>query len=207
MSKRFIIIKTINYQSSTYQLPIKTMHKCEGISESDYDTSPEAFAKGRARDEGNPMERTGILCFPSQNAVTLKLLKERQKLSAEDIKKLDLELHSFVNSRGYKWEAVQKFNRASGLYVHFKPGSHWYSIEFKYDGRDVFFEACYQMHNGVDYDSDGEEDKKLSSLVYVPFERLYPVQKGDTKVLTIEMYFDFVVKCLTMKVADHVYRR
>lgn len=182
----------------------------DSISPSDYDTSTEAFEKSNTREKdehSNPMERTSILCFPSQSAVTLELLKEREKLSPKQIEELDKVLAFFLANKGkFGFEQALQFNKVSGLYVNFKCGPHFYAIEFKFDGRDVFFEASYRMFNSRDYDSDDEEDKKMTSYVFVPFERLYPVKTPKGEVLTISMYFDFVVKCLTMKDADHVYR-
>lgn len=153
------------------------------------------------------MEQTQLLCF--QPGATVETIKSRQKLDDTKVKELNEILHIFCNTRKFDWVQVQQFNKISGLYVNFKYADRFYSIEFKYDGRDVFFEASFRMFNSDKYDSDDEDDKnKMSSYHFVPFERLYPTSCEDgTSKLTLDMYFDFVHKCITMDPYYHEYRK
>lgn len=153
------------------------------------------------------MDQTQILCF--QNNVTTNMIKERQNLDNAKFIELNHILHIFSNSKEFNWLNIQQFNKVSGLYVNFKCGDKFYAIEFKFDGRDVFFEASYKMFNSRDYDSDDEEDtSKMTSYHFVPFKRLYPV-KLDTGIneLTLDMYFNFVHHCITMNPFYHEYMK
>jgi hypothetical protein len=153
------------------------------------------------------MEQTQILCF--QPGVSLTVIKERQKMDDGKIAELNQILKFFSNSREFNYVNVQQFNKVSGLYVNFKCGDKFYSIEFKFDGKDVYFEASYRMFNSRDYDSDDEEDtSKLTSYHFVPFERLYPKKLNDGSCeLTLDMYFVFVHKCITMDPYYHEYKK
>lgn len=142
------------------------------------------------------MEQTQILCF--QPGVSVKTIKEQQKLDDAKSAELNQILNIFSNSREFNWLNIQQFNKVSGLYVNFKCAEHFYAIEFKFDGKDVFFEASFRMFNSKDFDSDDEEDNKMTSYHFVPFERLYPKKISDGKFeLTLDMYFDFVQHCIT----------
>jgi len=153
------------------------------------------------------MEQTQLLCF--QPGVSVKTIKERQKLDDAKVAELNHILNIFSNSRNFNWLNIQQFNKVSGLYVNFKYGDRFYAIEFKFDGKDVFFEASFRMFNSRDFDSDDEEDKnKMTSYHFVPFERLYPKKNSDgTYVLTLDMYFDFVHRCITMDPYYHEYKK
>jgi hypothetical protein len=153
------------------------------------------------------MEQTQLLCF--QPGVSVKTIKERQQLDDAKIAELNHILNIFSNNRNFNWLNVQQFNKVSGLYVNFKYGNRFYAIEFKFDGKDVFFEASFRMFNSRDYDSDDEEDiNKMTSYHFVPFERLYPKKTADEKYeLTLDMYFDFVHRCITMDPFYHEYKK
>ena len=153
------------------------------------------------------MDQTQILCF--QPGISVDTIKERQKLDNGKIIELNQILNFFSNSRSFNWLDIQQFNKVSGLFVNFKHGNNFYAIEFKFDGKEVFFEASYRMFNNRDYDSDDEDDAgKMTSYHFVPFERLYPNKSTDgTYELTLDMYFDFVHRCITMDPYYHEYRK
>jgi hypothetical protein len=156
--------------------------------------------------EESQMEKTQILCFPP--SVTVKLIKERQNLSKEKIKELNDILHYFSNTNnGINWIDVEKFNKISGLYVNFKCGNNFYCIKFNFNPyeKKVYFEASFRMFNNKDYDSSDEEDNKLTSYFFRPFNRLYPEKVDGVNKLTLDMYFDFVHKCITMDEFYHEY--
>jgi hypothetical protein len=153
------------------------------------------------------MDNTRVVCF--QPGASKHTMDERQNLDSEQKKKLDEILRLFSNTRNFKHEDVLNFNKMSGLYVDFKYGNNFYSIPFSFDGRDVFFEARFRMFNSEKYDSDDEDEKgKMTSYHFVPFDRLYPIKLDDgTFKLTVDMYFEFVYKCLTMDPYEHEYRK
>ena len=70
-------------------------------------------------------------------------------------------------------------------------------------------EEDYDTDDEEDYDSDDEDDAgKMTSYHFVPFERLYPNKSTDgTYELTLDMYFDFVHRCITMDPYYHEYRK
>lgn len=142
------------------------------------------------------MDKTNILCFPA--GVSVKTIKERQNLDEEKTTKLNQDLNRLINNRNFSWLDLQEFNKTSALYVNFKCGNNFYSIELKYDGKDVFFESSFRMFDDKNFDSDDEEDNKLTSYHFVPSDRLYPKKSIDGKcILTLDMYFDFVQRCIT----------
>lgn len=152
------------------------------------------------------MEQTQILCF--QPGVTVKTIKERQKLDDNKITELNQKLNFFSNSRIFNYEDILKFNKISGLYVNFKCGEYFYAINFDFDGKDVFFQASLRVFNNKEYDSEDEEDNKMTSYHFVPFDRLKPEKLTDGKYeLTLDMYFDFVQKCLTSKEPVYVKKK
>jgi hypothetical protein len=152
------------------------------------------------------MDQMQILCF--QPGITVNTIIERQKLNNEKITELNQILDYFCNNNTFDWLTIQKFNKVSGLFVNFKYADRFYAIEFKFDGKDVFFEASYRMFNSKDFDSDDEDEKdKFSSFHFVPFERLYPKKVDGHNKLTLDMYFDFVFKCITMDPYYHVYKQ
>jgi len=141
------------------------------------------------------MEQTQILCFPS--IAELKTIIEREKLSKEKVLELNEKLKTFANSKNLNWLDIEQFNRISGLHVNFKRGEHFYSIHLKFDKGCLYFEASFRMFDSKNYDSDDEEDNKLTSYIFKPFDYLHPiVNKDGTKELTLDMYFNFVHKCI-----------
>jgi hypothetical protein len=140
------------------------------------------------------MEQTQLLCF--QKGVTAKTIKERQNLSNQKIAELNHILNLFVNGKEFNHIDILQFNKISGLYVNFKCGDNIYNIDLKFDGK-TFFEASFHTFDSDKFDSDDEEDNRLTSYRFVPFKRLYPKELPDKKLeLTLDMYFDFVESCL-----------
>jgi len=177
---------------------------CSNSQDFEYSTDPELH-KDVKEPQVNKMEQTSIYCF--QPDFTLDDLIKRQNLSGETIKQLNHYLHEFSNTKKFTYENILAFNKVSGLVVNFRYKNEFYSIEFKYDGNDVFFEASMRRFNKDKYDSDDEDEKdKMTSFKFSPFKRLFPVKQSDgSRKLTIDMYFNFVYDCLTMNPFYHEY--
>jgi hypothetical protein len=144
------------------------------------------------------MEQTKILCFQKGNA-SLDTIIQRQNLSKDQANELNSVLDYFVNnSDKINWIDVEKFNRVSELYVSFKYGIEFYDIRLVNIGNEICFQASYRMFNNKEYDSDDEEDNKLTSYIFKPFKVLCPEKTPDgKKVLNLDMYFKFVHECIT----------
>ena len=154
------------------------------------------------------MDQTQLMCLMQD--FDMKTIIERQNLTQSKVDELNKTLYFLINNTSQlNWMQVKQFNKISGLYVNFLCRGRYYSIELDFDGSSVYFEAKYRMFNHADFDSDDEEENsKMTSYHFVPFERLYPKEfEGKFKTITLEMYFEFVYKCLTMRPEDHVYRK
>jgi hypothetical protein len=184
------------------------------ISKNDYraytkdDVVDEDFGRGRDEDEKpNLMEQTQILCFPQKP--TVKSMIEKQKLTPEKIASLNRQLKDLCNNPKVHYIDVQKFNKISGLFVNFRFANNFFVIEFTIEqGIPCFITRVRMMKK--DYDSDDEDTGKFQSYEFIPVERLVPAKLADgTNELTVEMYIDFVCKCLNTRIEDfeRIYRR
>lgn len=154
------------------------------------------------------MDLSRVLCFPPGQASLDNIIK-RENLTASQKQKLNERLDYFVNNIGsFKHTDVEEFNRINDLYVIFKHGKDFYDISLKSDGKEVFFESAYWFFDNSNYDSDDEDDRKLSSYIFRTYnKRLYPQSVNGRKVLTLDMYFNFVRECLNEEVPYFQKRR
>ena len=161
--------------------------------------------------DDDKMQRTQIMMIPQSHFLSVEYLKKRHLSENPNFKDIDIKLNLLIekyNNRSLNMIDVMKFNHISGLYVNYGYQGKYYSFELNFDGRKLFFCACFRRFNKSEYDSDDEDAGKMYAYEFVPFKVLIPnTRKDGTQELTVNMYFEFVDECLKMKEADHKYMR
>jgi hypothetical protein len=180
-----------------------------------YDPKDYSFSDApppESKHEENPMERSNVLCFPVKERVTRVGMEERQKLSKEQIKDINKKLHDYINNKKFCHQDILEFNKISGLKTDFaimstpEKKAFYYSFPLYFDGYQVMFRTTFRKFNKQEFDEDDAEDtNKMSSYSFYDFaDPLLPERQSDgTFKLTIDMFYDHVIKWMRVAYKDH----